>query len=92
MPELLSLETEDGCVLDAAYWPAAQAAAGIADACVFTHGATGNAFSSFQRAFGETLAAHGIATLSINTRGHDVVSRLVRVGTIDFCSISASAR
>ena len=78
MVELHTLETEDGCLLDAAYWPAAKVASGRADGCVFTHGATGNAFSPFQRDMGEALSAAGIATVSINTRGHDIVSRLVR--------------
>ena len=82
MVELLTLETEDGCLLDAAYWPATTTATGIADGCVFTHGATGNAFSAFQRAFGEDLSAAGIATISVNTRGHDIVSRLIRKGAL----------
>lgn len=79
MPELHTLHTADDCLLDAAYWPAERSATGIADACVFTHGATGNAISPFQRAFAEALSANGIATLCINTRGHDVVSRLTHV-------------
>lgn len=82
MPELHTLQTADDCLLDAAYWPAERAATGIADACVFTHGATGNAISAFQRAFAEALAAQGIATLSINTRGHDVVSRLAHANAL----------
>lgn len=82
MVELLTLETQDGCLLDAAFWPAARPTTGMADGCVFTHGATGNALSPFQRAFAEALSAAGIATISVNTRGHDIASRLIRKGAL----------
>ncbi len=77
MVELITVQTSDGCYLDAAYWPAA-GGSGRADACVFTHGATGNAFGPLQRRFGEALSGAGVATLSINSRGHDVVSNATR--------------
>ncbi|HZQ35124.1 MAG TPA: hypothetical protein VFD32_04265 [Dehalococcoidia bacterium] len=73
--ELLSVRTDDGCLLDAAYWPASGAAAALAEACVLIHGAGGNGFSPTQRALAEGLAQAGLAVLTLSTRGHDLVSR-----------------
>lgn len=73
--ELLSVRTDDGCLLDAAYWPAANEAPALADALVLIHGAGGNGFSPTQRALAEGLALAGVAVLTLSTRGHDVVSR-----------------
>lgn len=78
MPEIQTLQTEDGCLLDAAYWPALKPSSGRVDGCVFTHGATSNAFASFQRDMAEALSAAGIATIAVNTRGHDIVSNVAR--------------
>ncbi len=75
LAELVSVRTDDDCLLDAAYWPAADAAPALADACVLVHGAGGNGFSPTQRALAEGLARAGIAVLTISTRGHDLVSR-----------------
>lgn len=73
--ELLTVRTDDGCLLDAAYWPAAGAAPALADACVLIHGAGGHGFSPTQRALAEGLARAGVAVLTVSTRGHDLVSR-----------------
>ena len=73
--ELLSVRTDDGCLLDAAYWPASGAAPLLADALVLIHGAGGNGFSPTQRALAEGLATAGVSVLTLSTRGHDLVSR-----------------
>ncbi len=65
MVDLHTIETEDGCLLDAAYWPAAKTVRGRADGCVFTHGATGNAFSAFQRDMGEASSDADVASCSL---------------------------
>ena len=80
MTEIVTVRTEDGLALDAAYWPAAGDAPARADACVLLHGAGGSAFGPTQRALAEGLAQQGVATLTLNTRGHDTVSRFVRAG------------
>jgi dienelactone hydrolase len=73
--ELTTVRTEDGCLLDGAYWPAEGAASSRADACVLIHGAGGHAFSPLQRTLAEGLARGGMGVLALSTRGHDVVSR-----------------
>jgi pimeloyl-ACP methyl ester carboxylesterase len=77
MPDIVTVTTEDGCVLDAAYWPAQGAPPARADACLLLHGATGHAFRGLQRTLGEGLSLRGTAVLALNTRGHDIVARIM---------------
>jgi len=73
--DLVSVRTDDDCLLDGAYWPALGEPPALADACVLAHGAGGNAFSPVQRALAEGLATAGVAVLALSTRGHDIISR-----------------
>lgn len=76
--ELVTVRTGDGCFLDGAYWTAEGPAPARADACLLLHGATGHAFTPLMRALSEGLAAAGVAVLALNTRGHDIISRVAR--------------
>ena len=76
--ELVTLETADGCLLDAAYWEPAPGLHARIDSCVFVHGSGGHAFNRMYRTIGEAFSAAGVAFLSINTRGHDAISRTNR--------------
>jgi alpha-beta hydrolase superfamily lysophospholipase len=80
--ELVTVRTEDGCFLDGAYWPGDGTAPARADACLLLHGATSHAFTPLMRTLAEGLAAAGVAVLSLNTRGHDIVSRMARPGSV----------
>jgi alpha-beta hydrolase superfamily lysophospholipase len=80
MTELVTVRTEDECFLDGAYWPAEGEAPPRADACLLLHGATSHAFTPLMRALAEGLAGAGVAVLTLNTRGHGIVSRVARPG------------
>ncbi|MCZ6887754.1 MAG: hypothetical protein O7H39_04590, partial [Gammaproteobacteria bacterium] len=92
MPELVTVTTDDDCLLDGAYWPGNDAAvertATRADACLLIHGATSNAFSPLQRTIAQALAEAGVAVLSLSTRGHDVVSRLHRPDALEYGGVA----
>lgn len=79
MVELVTLQAADGCLIDAAFWPAQGQPPPFADACITVHGATGNAYGGLQRDLAAALSGNGIATLAVNTRGHDVVARVPHV-------------
>lgn len=77
--ELITLRTDDDCFLDAAYWPAQGPAPRRVDAVTLLHGVTGHAFTPLMRALSEGLSAAGVAVLAINSRGHDIISRVAHV-------------
>ncbi len=79
MVELVTLETADGCLVDAAYWPPQGPAPAAIDGCITVHGATGNAYGGLQRSLAAALSAAGVATLAVNTRGHDIVARVQHI-------------
>jgi pimeloyl-ACP methyl ester carboxylesterase len=71
--ELISIETETYPLDGIFYTPAGGAAR---HAAMFLHGNCHNFYMGPSRFMPETLAAHGIACLAFNRRGHDMVTSL----------------
>ena len=73
--EMLRFATRDGLMLDGFPIPRSKR-----DACVIhIHGMTGNFYGgNLQFAMASRLDGKGIALLTINTRGHDIISSAYR--------------
>lgn len=76
--ELVEVETEDGLRHSGALTePVGGWRHASVDAVLLMHGSAMNFYHPFLRFFGQGLAHHGVATLTANNRGHDLVSRPV---------------
>lgn len=75
--ELARVETADGIWLDGLFEPADTAGTGPVDACLLVHGTGANFYSpGVLEVFARRARAAGLASLRINTRGHDGVCTL----------------
>lgn len=73
--EPIQVTTEDGIPLDGAYLAArSKPPTDLVDCLCFFHGDTGHFYRPFYLALGHRLATEGIAFLSANRRGHDIVA------------------
>lgn len=73
--DLVRVTTRDGVRLDGALWPAAAPPQTNVDAVVLVHGTGSNFYGSTLTEFlGHRFRELGAAALSINTRGHDLLS------------------
>lgn len=73
--DLVRVTTRDGVRLDGALWPAAAPPQVDVDAVVLVHGTGSNFYGSTLTEFlGQRFGELGVAALSINTRGHDLLS------------------
>jgi pimeloyl-ACP methyl ester carboxylesterase len=74
--ELVDVVTEDGVRLDGAFVaPAAGQVPRFVDACVTLHGVGASFYEPFFRNFATALAAHGIAVVRTNNRGHSLMNK-----------------
>ncbi len=73
--ELVSVKTDDGVVLDGAYFSAASGVerVGPVDSLLLIHGSGGRFYSPATRTMAEDLSCQGYGCLALNTRGHDTV-------------------
>lgn len=76
--ELCRVSTDDGLVLDGALRIPAEARTSLPiDACLLVHGTGGNFTApGLMDAFANQAASAGVASLRINTRGHDLMARI----------------
>lgn len=75
LADLVEVQTSDGIVLDGAYFaPIEPAESQSVQAVCFFHGDGGNFCGRLYLELGQRLARRGIAFLSANRRGHDVVA------------------
>jgi alpha-beta hydrolase superfamily lysophospholipase len=78
--ELVTVTTSDYVRLHGVYWTShaplgSSVAKGGVDSAVIVHGIGGNFYSSrLLNHFAQALRALGISTVTINTRGHDMVN------------------
>jgi dienelactone hydrolase len=83
LADLVQVITEDDMPLNGAYLaPTVTDRLSPVDCLCFFHGDTGNFYRPFYLELGARLAAQGIALLSANRRGHDIVSNGIRDGDL----------
>ncbi len=75
LADIVEVTTDDGVLLGGAYFaPAVERRSSTVDAVCFFHGDGGHFYRKLYLELGARLAAHGIAFLAANRRGHDIVS------------------
>lgn len=83
LADLVDVTTEDGIPLNGAYLaPSIAARRSRIDCLCFFHGDGGHFYRPLYLELGARLAAQGIAFLSANRRGHDLVANGVRGGAL----------
>ena len=83
LADLVEVTTADGIPLSGAYFaPAGQDNVLPVDAFLFFHGDGGHFYRSMYLRMGQRLAARGLAFLSANRRGHDLVSNGAQGGPL----------
>ncbi len=83
LADLVQVMTEDGIPLNGAYLaPSISARRSRIDCLCFFHGDGGHFYRPLYLELGVRLAAQGIAFLSANRRGHDIVSNGARGGAL----------
>lgn len=83
LADLVDVTTEDGIPLNGAYLaPSIAARRSRIDCLCFFHGDGGHFYRPLYLELGVRLAAQGIAFLSANRRGHDLVSNGARGGAL----------
>jgi alpha-beta hydrolase superfamily lysophospholipase len=76
--DLVQVVTRDGVRLEGMFQPAVQPTSLRVDGAIFIHGTGGSFYSStLFDLLAEGFRNHGVATLRINTRGHDGISTAV---------------
>ena len=75
LTDLVEVTTDDGVLLGGAYFaPTVERRPSPIEAVCFFHGDGGHFYRKLYLELGARLAAHGIAFLAANRRGHDIVS------------------
>ena len=74
LADLVNVTTPEDILLSGAYFAASDTAHPGVDALVFLHGDGGHFYLPFYLGLGELIAAHGVACLSANRRGRDLVA------------------
>jgi hypothetical protein len=83
LADLVEVTTTDGIPLNGAYFaPTVAERSCTIDAVCFFHGDTGHFYRRLYLELGARLAAHGVAFLAANRRGHDIVANGVRGGAL----------
>ena len=83
LADLVQVITEDGIPLNGAYLaPTITDRLSHIDCLCFFHGDTGHFYRPLYLELGARLAAQGVAFLSANRRGHDIVSNGIRDGAL----------
>jgi len=83
LADLVEVTTSDDILLHGAYFaPTVADRPCSIDALCFFHGDTGHFYRRLYLELGARLAAHGVACLSANRRGHDIVANGARGGSL----------